>query len=527
MFSPTRASCLIAITLGLTGLLLCTASYAQPLIPLPGTSDYVLELIPFAKHTGDNAMDLTHANDGSGRVFLSTQSGQIFAYKSDGTNLGVFLDLKEADPEFTYDPEPREPFKGLMYIAFHPDYAKPEAPGFGKLYTGHQVRDKGEPGDLNSHAVGGKGELRKPFVIAEWQVDPNNPNRINPNSYRRVMLLVVKTIGNSPHAIGQIKFNPYANHSDPDYGKLYIAVGDGDHGNYSQTEHLKSLQQLDNPFGKILRIDPLAKGDQPYTVPQDNPFEMDRGADNTRGAAYAIGLRNPHWFSFGKDLEGQTVILTSDIGHLLVEEINLIRPGANYGWPRYEGALDFKTNQPLLGSARPPIVQYGHAIPARVDAKPEGGMTAITGGIVVSDPSNPSFQGQILFGDLPRGVLMHANYHHALTVEREGRQSLPYLMTVKLGDKTGSVADILGTERGDTRFGFDETGQVYIVSKQTDTIFKTPLIYTGLPVESTPAIEPGSQATDWTKRAIIVVTISLFALLLVVLKLNKPGRRLA
>ena len=88
------------------------------------------------------------------------------------------------------------------------------------------------------------------------------------------------------------------------------------------------------------------------------------------------------------------------------------------------------------------------------------------GGIVVSDPNNPSFQGQILFGDLPRGTLMHANYHSTLIAEQHGKQIIPSLLTLQLGEKTGSMTDILGTERGDVRFGVDQNNAVYFVSKR-------------------------------------------------------------
>jgi len=460
-------------------------AHAQP--PLPKDSTATLAIEPFAEHTGLNAMDLTHAGDGSGRVFVATQSGQVFAYARDGEALGTFLDLDGANAGFTFDPKPREPFKGLMYIAFHPDYAKSRSPGYGLIYTAHQVTDSPSPADFDDRAFGKRGEIKKYFVIAEWRVDPDNPDRIDPASHRRVMTLVFNTTQNNPHAIGQIKFNPYAQPGEADYGKLYIAVGDGDNGDYMKPQRLEHIQQPDNPFGKILRIDPLPSGDKPYTIPDDNPFDSEKeGQDKTE--VYAVGLRDAQWFSFAKDLQGDTVLLSSDIGHLLVEEINVIRPGGNYGWPRYEGTLDFRTDLATLGKAHPPVVHYGHAIPARVGAKPEGGMTAIMGGIVVSDPDSPSFQGQILFGDLPRGTLMHANYHHALTVEQAGKQSAAYITNVKLGSKTGNFADILGTERGDARFGWDQDNAVYIVSKQTDTIYKTNLVYTGLPIESDPIV---------------------------------------
>lgn len=489
---------------------------SQPTVPLPGESIYTLILEPFATHTGINAMDVTHANDASGRVFVSTQSGQVFAYNAIGEPLGTFMDLATADPNFEFDPDRRIPFKGLMYIAFHPDYATPDSPGAGRFYTCHAIRTTDTPVDFDDRDLGNEGKDQKRFVIAEWQADANNTNRIDPGSYRQVLLIAFRGDDRNPHGLGQIKFNPFAEPGDADYGNLYIAVGDGENGNYDQTFNLDRIQQPDNPYGKIIRIDPLEQEGKPYTVPADNPFKLvaDDGSEQPT-EVFATGLRDPQWFSFAKDLAGQDVLIVSDIGHLLVEEVNITRPGGNYGWPVYEGLLSFRPDAELIGKPSPPAVQYGHAIPPRIGAKPEGGMTAIIGGIVVTDPSDPAFAGQILFADLPRGTFMHANFHHALAVEPDARQSQPKIMTVQLGNKTGNFADLLGTERGDSRFGFDENNRIYIVSKQTDTIFKTNLVYTGLPVETKPKLSDGTQ-TDWAKLIIVGVSLSLAAILLAV-----------
>ena len=144
-------------------------------------------------------------------------------------------------------------------------------------------------------------------------------------------------------------------------------------------------------------------------------------------------------------------------------------------------------------------------------------MTAIMGGLVVSDPNDPSFQGQIFFGDLPRGTLMHANYHHALAMEQTGGQSTPYILTVKLGDKTGNFADVLGTERGDARFGFDENKTVYIVSKRSNTIFKTKLLHTVEPVKSKPTLNRSERFERLDGMTGLLLTIGATGLCLAVI----------
>ena len=154
---------------------------------------------------------------------------------------------------------------------------------------------------------------------------------------------------------------------------------------------------------------------------------------------------------------------------------------------------------------------------------PVSGGASIIGGFVVSDPNDPSFQGQILFADLPRGTLMHANYHHALTMQAEGRQSLPYVMDVRLGDKVGTLADALGAERGDSRFGVDQSGTLYGVSQQTNTIFKTGRMYTGEAIKAEPSMSKQSELGGILGLIVVIggTVLALLSLLLVVVFLAK------
>ena len=66
---------------------------------------------------------------------------------------------------------------------------------------------------------------------------------------------------------------PYANHNGGDLafgpdGMLYIGLGDGGAGGDPERRAL----DVGTLLGKISRIDPTPSGDQPYTVPPDNPF---------------------------------------------------------------------------------------------------------------------------------------------------------------------------------------------------------------------------------------------------------------
>ena len=94
------------------------------------------------------------------------------------------------------------------------------------------------------------------------------------------------------HNVGQIAFNPNSNPEDPDYGLLYIAMGDG--GNFgccplaAVDPHFVG-QDRSSPLGTLLRFDPLeAEGGAAYQIPADNPFATD-GDPDTLGEIYAYG----------------------------------------------------------------------------------------------------------------------------------------------------------------------------------------------------------------------------------------------
>ncbi len=258
---------------------------------------------------------ITHAGDGSGRLFVTEQRGTVRVVE-DGRLLDTpFLDLRA----LVRDGGER----GLLSLGFHPDH-----------------RDNGL---LFVYYTDTAGDT----VVARYQVG-DDPNLVDPDS-ATVVLTWTQPFGN--HNGGQFAF-------DPD-GFLYVGLGDGGSGG----DPLEAGQRLDTLLGKILRLDidclqGCADG-AGYGIPSDNPFVEVVGA---RPEIWAYGLRNPWRFSFDR-ASGDLFI--GDVGQNRAEEIDRQPAGSpggeNYGWRITEGEHCFDPPSGCdRGGLEEPIVSYDH-----------------------------------------------------------------------------------------------------------------------------------------------------------------------
>ena len=455
----------------------------------PGTSSKVLNLTTFATFSSINrsgAIDLQHSHDGTGRVFVSTNEGKIHAFSSTGSSLGTFLDLDAPGVLPDFDDSLGFTTRGLSYMTFHPDYGNQGAAGEGKLYTIYRTT---EPSPTD-HSYSGVGLQTRPgstvseFSVTEWTADANNANQIDTSSRREVMRFEISAPSENSHSLGQLTFNPFAQPGDADFGNLYIPIGDMHNGpDVSIWQH---VQDADNPFGKILRINPLQNGTDPYSVPADNPFN-DGGNlldnDGNTEEIYAWGLRNPQNMSFAKDAAGNARLVVFDIGAADFEEVNLVDMGDNHGWARFDGPNAGNTsvtlNEPAGSTLEFPATVYDHEFPVTPGAIPAVGNAAITGGFVVSDPNDPNFENQLVFGDLSTGAFFHSDFDELVAADATDTQALMYVMNVSIdGSPPGAFRDLIGQPRGDVRFGVDEGGRLFVFSRRTneDIIYVTDLV---------------------------------------------------
>lgn len=454
-------------------------------LPDPTRSDLRLGLESFAQlpgNAGRRMMELTHAGDGSGRGFVPVQEGEIWIINPNGSVPSTpFLDLKTAPATASRFTKSCCAFSGLTYIAFHPDYETQGKPGFGLLYTAHEEIPNGTP-DYKLSDVGvipANQNIVNHHVIAEWRVaNPlgSGANTVDASSYREVYRLEYQDEFANPHAIGELTFNPYARPGDADYGNLYASVGDGTNG--FSLINAPWAQDISNPFGSLIRIDPLGGGR--FSVPADNPYVSTPGA---APEVFAYGLRDPQTFSFGRALDGEVSIIVGDIGFGEVEEVDIVRAGDNLGWDAREGSLPVQPRPEIpitpinpLGDLVEPVAEYDHIIPSnQIDARqlPATGPIAMIGGYVYNGTRNHQLTGQYIFGDLVRGRFWHTDLDE-MNAARDANQvgaPIKELLVEVNGNETIFIDMVNpGGDRADLRFGLGEDNELYVLNKWDRTI---------------------------------------------------------
>jgi len=353
-------------------------------------------------------------SDGS-KMFVAEQRGVVKVYENGTLQSTPFIDLS-AQVNGTRD-------RGLLDIAVHPDFEN--NPYVYLLYTY-------DPPEVfnNTGLAGPDGNGNRAARLTRVTADPNTNYRTAIPGSEVVLLGTNSTWENfngfanstvnfneppagiladgtnlrdflaadsESHTIGTVEFGPD--------GALYVTNGDGTSYNRVDPRTVR-VQDIDNLSGKVLRIDPITGAGL-----ADNPF-YNGDANANRSKVYQYGLRNPFRMAVHPDT-GQVYV--GDVGWTQWEEINAAGPGANFGWPFFEGGSgnslqtggyrDLPEAQAFYNSGQsttPSIFALNHAA---------DGINAIVMGDIYTGTLYPEeYSGDLFFNDLGQGIVRNISF---------------------------------------------------------------------------------------------------------------------
>ena len=259
-----------------------------------------------------------------GRIIAGEQCGAIRLVKNGAVQATPFLSLTVACDEE----------RGVVGMTFDPAF-----PAEPYVYVTYTVPDPGAHNRISRFTVNGAGaadtaDPASEVALFDFPAQATSWTLCGGPSESGGVTAAAPASGASAQGTGGGPTptpGPIANHGLPGVGHhvggalhfgpdgyLYTTAGDNVCG--------ANAQSLESVYGKVLRI--AKDGSIPV-----NPFDAQTTGINK--AIWAMGLRNPYTFAFQP---GTGLMYISETGELAKEEVNQGLPGANYGWPTYEGS---------------------------------------------------------------------------------------------------------------------------------------------------------------------------------------------
>jgi glucose/arabinose dehydrogenase len=363
-----------------------------------------------------------------GRLFIAHKDGLVQVRKTNGS-VSTLLNINGEVNSYTD--------RGLLGIAVDRDFA---TNGYLYLLYVHELDplhpDSAAPmaSRLTRVTVNGDNTLQSPgnpeTVILGTQSTAPCPNPSN-------------TVDCIPadyywHTIGTVR-------SDPSDGTLWVGTGD----THPDLVDATSYRPYDpNTFaGKIIHIDRQGKG-----LP-GHPFcPSDTNLSHVCTKVYAAGFRNPFRFTL-RPGKGPAV---GDVGDASYEELNLVKPGGNYGWPCYEGP----DHQYLYDSETRCQQEYAKegttaalTPPAWYYPRPAEGSAIVAGPLYSGSNYPATYQGKLFVSDYVQGWIK------TLTINGSDQVTA----VSPFATNTGAVVDLEPTPAGDLTtvdIGFGSTPAV-------------------------------------------------------------------
>jgi cytochrome c2 len=381
-------------------------------------------------------------------LFVSDQMGLIYLVKDNLSS--VYFDIRQHKEKFVFSPGIGT---GLGSFDFHPDFENN-----GLFYTTHAEKYVDKPAINDGDWPDSLG-VGLQWIITEWKAEiPNSP--IFNGKSREVLRFNTPT---TAHGGQDLAFEPDLPKTNPNYGLLFLGIGDGGSNNLKMPELGHKPQSI---LGTILRIDPAGSNGifKSYGIPSDNPFANNM-ENNIQKEIYAMGFRNPHRFAWKAN-----DFIVADIGESNIEEVNLVVKGGDYGWPEQEGSYGISTkidktyiyDLPVdtKSAFLSPTAQYDHN---------DG--NAISGGFFYKG-NLKALHNKYIFGDIVNGRLFYIDF-----ANRNALDEINDINIIENGKET-SLRNLVKQKRVHLRIGFDQySNELFVLTKADNTVRKVKKAY--------------------------------------------------
>jgi glucose/arabinose dehydrogenase len=281
---------------------------------------------------------------------------------------------------------------GLLDIELHPDYAKN-----GWIYFSYVKGDA-------------KGSMT---AVARARLDGNK-------------LKDVQTIFDPPASDYSNTIIHYGSRLEFQDGRLFFSIGER---NMRVDLATNPAQKLDSARGKVHRVN------DDGSIPEDNPFVHTKGA---LPSIWTLGNRNPQGL---RVQPGTGVMWESEHGPRGGDELNILKKGANYGWPlvtfgiNYDGStITDKTTAPGMED---PMLQWTPSV-------------AVSGIDFYTGDKFPAWKGNLFAATLLGQKLVR------IELDKDNRVAHQEFLL----EGTGRIRDVLCFDDGDIYVVYDEPGKI-------------------------------------------------------------------
>ena len=377
---------------------------------------------------------------GSNFLMMVTKSGRIYRFDNNVnvTNAGLQTFLDISSQIFIVSDS------GMTGLVFHPQFGQAGSPNRGYIYVTYKWRPNPAGGANADYAY-----IRlSRFTVLDGQTTASAGSE---------QILLQEFDRQEWNDAGCLLFGPD--------GYLDFSIGDegGYNDEYNVTQQINA--RLHSAIFRIdvdrdparshpIRRQPAGQASLPvgwpasysanYYVPNDNPFVNPDGS--VLEEYYALGFRQPYRIS-RDPVTGN--FWMGDGGQSTREEIDILQPGANYGWGFREGSVAGPKAAPatIIGMLKEPLWDYGRDI---------GG--CIIGGYVYRGTAlAPELVGKYIFADNGSGRI------YAVTASGETLQSVEYLANMPFG---------YSPQTGTSSCGLDANGEIYFLKFDDGKIYK-------------------------------------------------------